>query len=98
MIVPALQDHECERLGAPFMLPIVQDAIGFATATQAGGSGAQQLGIYQNSAATGNRMAERILESTINIKPTLYKNQGDRAMIFVARDLDFSGVYALHAD
>lgn len=90
--------HWFERLGAAFMLSIVQDAIGFATATQAGGSGAQQLGIYQNSAATGNRMAERILESTINIKPTLYKNQGDRAMIFVARDLDFSGVYALHAD
>lgn len=90
--------HWFERLGAAFMLSIVQDAIGFATASQAGGSGAQQLGIYQNSAATGNRMAERILESTINIKPTLYKNQGDRAMIFVARDLDFSGVYALHAD
>lgn len=90
--------HWFERLGAAFMLSIVQDAIGFATASQAGGSGAQQLGIYQNSAATGNRMAERILESTINIKPTLYKNQGDRAMIFVARDLDFSGVYVLHAD
>jgi len=90
--------HWFERLGAAFMLSIVQDAIGFATASQAGGSGAQQLGIYQNSSATGNRMAERILESTINIKPTLYKNQGDRAMIFVARDLDFSGVYALHAD
>jgi type IV secretion system protein VirB10 len=90
--------HWFERLGAAFMLSIVQDAIGFATASQAGGSGGQQLSIYQNSAATGNRMAERILESTINIKPTLYKNQGDRAMIFVARDLDFSGVYALHAD
>ncbi len=90
--------HWFERLGAAFMHSIVQDAIGFATASQVGGGGGQQLSIYQNSAATGNRMAERILEATINIKPTLYKNQGDRAMIFVARDLDFSGVYALHAD
>lgn len=44
---------------------------------------------------TGNRMAELILQSTINIKPTLYKNQGDRGTIFVARDLDFSTVYEL---
>lgn len=90
--------HWWERLGAAFMLSIIQDAIGFATASQADGTGGQQLGIYQNSAATGNRMAERILESTINIKPILYKNQGDRAMIFIARDLDFSSVYELHAN
>lgn len=91
----SVDNHWIDRLGAAFLLSIVQDAIGFATASAAGGSGQGQLSIFQNSATTGNRMAEFVLQSTINIKPTLYKNQGDRAMIFVARDLDFSTVYAL---
>ena len=32
---------------------------------------------------------------TINIPPTLSKNQGELANIFVARDVDFSTVYQL---
>ena len=91
-----VDNHWWDRLGAAFLLSIVQDGIGFATASQAGSGGGQALSIYQHSAATGNRMAELILQSTINIKPTLYSNQGDRGTIFVARDLDFSTVYALH--
>ena len=95
-LVGVVDNHWWDRLGAAFLLSLVQDGIGLATATQAGGGGAQSLGIYQHSATTGNRMAELILQSTINIKPTLYKNQGDRGTIFVARDLDFSTVYELH--
>lgn len=81
-----------ERIGAAFLLSLVQDVISYETmkVTPPGG---------QNAAAatteTGNKMVEKVLESTINIKPTLYKNQGDRASIFVARDLDFGAVYAL---
>ena len=93
-----VDNHWWDRLGAAFLLSIVQDAIGFATAQAAGGGAQGQLSIYQHSATTGNRMAEVVLQSTINIKPTLYKNQGDRATIFVARDLDFGTVYALHAE
>ncbi len=94
-LVGVVDNHWWDRLGAAFLLSLVQDGIGLATAAQAGASGAQSLGIYQHSATTGNRMAELILQSTINIKPTLYKNQGDRGTIFVARDLDFSTVYEL---
>ena len=35
------------------------------------------------------------VENSINIKPTLYKNQGEIIKIFVARDVDFSTVYEL---
>ena len=94
-LVGVVDNQWWDRLGAAFMLSHVQDGIGLATAAQANASGAQSLGIYQHSATTGNRMAELILQSTINIKPTLYKNQGDRGTIFVARDLDFSTVYEL---
>jgi len=92
-----VDNHWWERVGAAFMLSLVQDAISYKTAAATGGGGAQGTAVFQNSSQTGNRLAEKILDSTINIKPTLYKNQGDRATIFVARDLDFGTVYALRA-
>ncbi|KEC55955.1 type IV secretion system protein VirB10 [Bartonella koehlerae] len=36
-----------------------------------------------------------VIQNSINIPPTLYKNQGERINIFIARDLDFSDVYSL---
>jgi type IV secretion system protein VirB10 len=89
-----VNNHWWERLGAAALLTIVQDAIAYKTAA-ASNSGTGSLAVYQNTGQTTNNMAETILQSTINIKPTLYKNQGDRSTIYVARDLDFSSVYAL---
>lgn len=96
-----VDNHWFERIGAAVMLSLVQDAIAYKTAEASGTSGTgntQAQGgtvVLQNSQQTGSSLAEKILASTINIKPTLYKNQGDRASIFVARDLDFGTVYAL---
>jgi type IV secretion system protein VirB10 len=41
------------------------------------------------------QIADTVLENEINIPPTLERNQGTTVTIFVARDLDFSSVYAL---
>ncbi|GAA5096067.1 type IV secretion system protein VirB10 [Bartonella acomydis] len=46
-------------------------------------------------AQNAESMVNDILQNSINIPPTLYKNQGERVNIFVARDLDFSDVYSL---
>jgi type IV secretion system protein VirB10 len=40
-------------------------------------------------------LAEKVLESTINIPPLIYQNQGGVVGIYVARDVDFSSVYEL---
>ncbi|MEY9785387.1 type IV secretion system protein VirB10 [Sinorhizobium fredii] len=39
------------------------------------------------------QMASMALQNSINIKPTIHVNQGERIMIFVRRDLDFSALY-----
>ncbi len=87
-----------ERIGAAVLLSLVDDVIGYETAKAAsanGNSGAQGVAVFQSTTQTGQHLAEKILDSTINIKPTIYKHQGDRATIFVSRDLDFGSVYAL---
>jgi type IV secretion system protein VirB10 len=38
-----------------------------------------------------------VLDSTINIPPLIYQNQGAIVGIYVARDVDFSSVYELKA-
>jgi type IV secretion system protein VirB10 len=91
-----------DRIGAAVLLSLVEDAIGYQTAKASsggggGGGGAEGIAVFKSSTETGRNLAERILNNTINIKPTLYKNQGDRATIFVSRDLDFGRVYALRA-
>ncbi|ESQ92563.1 type IV secretion system protein VirB10 [Asticcacaulis benevestitus] len=91
-----VDNHWWQRVGGAFLLSTVKDAIAYKTA-EASGNGAGGAIFYQNTATTGDRMAEKVLDSTINIRPTIYKNQGDRGSIYVARDLDFGSVYALRA-
>ena len=46
--------------------------------------------------SNGTNISDTALQATINIPPTLEKNQGDNVAIFVAKDLDFSDVYNLN--
>jgi type IV secretion system protein VirB10 len=90
-----VNNHWWKRLGAAVLLSVVQSAFAYKTAQASNTNGAGAVAVYQNTSQTGNSLAEKVLDTTINIKPTLYKNQGDRSTIYVARDLDFSSVYAL---
>ena len=48
-----------------------------------------------STTANTSKLAEKVLESTINIPPLIYQNQGGIVGIYVARDVDFSSVYEL---
>ncbi|RKE39489.1 type IV secretion system protein VirB10 [Paraburkholderia sp. BL23I1N1] len=87
-----VNDHWGERIGAAMLLGMTQDAIGYL-ATRGGNSNGSV--VFENTQQQGNDMASRVLDSTINIPPTLSQNQGAEFTIVVARDLDFSAVYAL---
>ena len=85
--------HFWERFGGAIMLSMIGDLGNYAS-NKASGGGNDRITFDQTSDA-GQDMASTALENTINIPPTLYKNQGERLQIFVARDLDFRGVYSL---
>jgi type IV secretion system protein VirB10 len=90
-----VDNHWGERIGAAMLLGITQDAIGYL-ATRGGNSNGSV--VYENTQQQGNDMATRVLNSTINIPPTLTQNQGAEFTIVVARDLDFGSVYALQPE
>lgn len=52
---------------------------------------------YVSFLSPPQQVANTVLENTINIPPTLEKNQGETVSIFVAHDPDFGGVYDLRA-
>lgn len=54
-----------------------------------------QVSNYTTFLSPQQSLANTVLQDDLHIPPTLEKNQGDAVSIFVARDLDFSGVYAL---
>ena len=85
-----IDTHFWERFGAALLLSIVSDAAAI---------GRQQLEDadieIRNTSGAANTAAGIAVERSIDIPPTLNKNQGERVNIFVARDLDFSSVYDL---
>ena len=82
--------HWWERFGSALLLSIVGDATSYAS------SRLQDSDVdAQNTTSAGQQAAAIAVEQSINIPPTLNKHQGELVSIFVARDLDFSGIYRL---
>ena len=100
-----VDEHYAERFGAAIVLSIVGGASSYLTGlgqaaqstTSAGGvqTAAQQA--QAQSAETVSQtfadMANSTLKEQMTIPPTINIDQGTPIMVFVRRDLDFSGLY-----
>ena len=53
------------------------------------------LSQLNNTGSTTKSIVEEMLKQGAQLRPSLYKNQGEIIKIFVARDVDFSTVYEL---
>lgn len=85
-----IDTHFRQRFGGALLLSIVGDAAAI---------GRQQLQTSDiqivNAPGAANTAAAVAVQHSIDIPPTLNKNQGELVNVFVARDLDFSFVYRL---
>jgi type IV secretion system protein VirB10 len=89
-----VDNHFLERFGAAILMTFVRDA---ATAL-VNRSTNTSAPFFGSTPTAGSQVVDRILQSTVNIPPTIVKNQGDHIKVIVARDLDFSKVYTLRVD
>lgn len=86
-----------ERIGAAMLLSLIDDAVKIAVsdASATNGLSGSSTVLLPSTTAASSKLAEKVLEATINIPPLLYQNQGSVVGVYVARDVDFSKVYAL---
>ncbi|QCJ00982.1 type IV secretion system protein VirB10 [Agrobacterium larrymoorei] len=87
-----VNNHFWSRFSGAMLLSVVQGAVQAASSYAGNSAGGTSINSFQNN---GEQAADTALRASINIPPTLSKNEGDTVSIFVARDLDFSGVYQL---
>lgn len=85
-----IDTHFWKRFGGAIMLSLIDD-LGNSIARESGNTSIN-LGGTSDAASD---MAAEALRNSINIPPTLYKNQGEAVAVYLARDLDFRGVYDL---
>lgn len=84
--------HFWDRFGNAIIVSLITDASSAVT-TQLQKTNSNNY--LQNTQDRSSDLAKSIIEQQSDIRPTLYKNQGDKVGIFVARDIDFSKVYEL---
>jgi type IV secretion system protein VirB10 len=82
--------HFWQRFGAAILVSVIDGAVQAAVQSTNSGNGAV---IYSPSGSQS--VVTEVLKSTVDIPPTVVKPQGDRLQVLVARDLDFTTVYAL---
>ena len=87
-----VNNHFWRRFGAAILVSVIDGAVEGAAQSSRGGSGT----VIVDPSATQGVMTE-ILKGSVNIPPTVVKQQGDRIQVLVAHDLDFRSVYELRS-
>ncbi len=87
-----IDHHFWERFGNAIMISMISDIGTWAANSSSNSSGSIRFDSTRDGATDA---VSKVLEHSVDIPPTLYKNQADRIAIMVVRDLDFSDVYEL---
>jgi type IV secretion system protein VirB10 len=85
-----------ERVGAALLLSLIEDSVQLIVDSRSGEATGNTV-VLPSTTSGASRLAEKVLDSTINIPPLIHQNQGAIVGIHVSRDVDFSDVYALRS-
>ena len=83
-----------ERIGAAMLLSLIDDAVKLVVQGQANERQGSTI-VLPSTTSNTSRLAEKVLDSTINMPPLIERSQGGIVGVHVARDIDFSAVYGL---
>jgi type IV secretion system protein VirB10 len=89
-----IDTHFWQRFGGAIMLSFIDSGLQAAAAVASSKTGNNSVS-FSSFSSNGQSVASTALQNTINIPPTLHRDQALPATVFVARDLDFSDVYGL---
>lgn len=88
-----IDNHLFDRFSGALMVGMIPDIA--AWASNSAGKKDRNTDYTENSRQAMAEMAKTTLENSINIPPTLYKNQGEIITLITGQDIDFSKVYQL---
>lgn len=88
-----IDQHWIDRFGGALMVGVIPD--GMAAVANTSGKTDRNTDYTENSRQSMAEMAKTTLDNSINIPPTLYKNQGEIINLIIGQDIDFSKVYKL---
>ena len=95
-VTGGVNTHFWKMFGSAALFSLIEYGPQIATsALQNLNHGSNSVTTNTNFISPQQQLANTILQEDLRIPPTLEKNQGDIVSIFVARDLDFSGVLDL---
>ncbi|MGR4871136.1 type IV secretion system protein VirB10 [Variovorax sp. LARHSF232] len=93
-----IDTHFWARFGAALLISVVDGTMAAIAANQQSGTNVGGGGAVVFGPQGSRDVIAEVLRNTVNISPTVIKNQGERIQILVARDVDFRSVYALRTE
>jgi type IV secretion system protein VirB10 len=86
-----VDNHNLQRFGGAVMLSLAEGALGIAQSAVSKGGNSY---VSFSSGGVGS-LAQEVLRNTIDIPPTITKNQGEPVSIWVLTPIDFSSAYKI---
>lgn len=93
-----VDNHYFRRFGSAILVSIIDQGVNALSShleRKKNNNNENSTTINGNGVNKTSDLAKKTLDKMIDIKPTLYKNQGDIVGIYVNRDVDFRNVYKL---
>lgn len=87
-----VDNHYMQRFGGAVLLTFLEGGLGIVQSSVSKGGNSY---VSLNSGSGVSSLAEEVLRNSINIPPTITKNQGDEVYLWILQPIDFSPAYKL---